>query len=58
MAKSTSRVTGNDKVADPGGTRPAKKAAGTGSTKPTTRAKVKSGDRNVTPAKHETRIKK
>ena len=52
MAKSSTRVTGNDPVADPGGTRgkPAKsgKAAET----------VKSGDRNDKPTKSETRIKK
>ena len=52
MAKASTRVTGNDPVADPGGTRgkPAKTAK--------TTETVKSGDRNDRPAKPETRIKK
>ncbi len=52
MAKSSTRVTGNDPVADPGGTRgkpgKATKAA----------PAVKSGDRNDKPARSETRISK
>ena len=51
MTKSA-RTTGNDKIADPGGTRP--KPAGTDKVE----QKVKSGDRNDRPAKHETRKKK
>jgi hypothetical protein len=51
MAKSA-RTTGNDKVADPGGTRP--KPAATDKVE----QKTRSGDRNDEPAKHETRIKK
>jgi hypothetical protein len=51
MAKSA-RTTGNDKVADPGGTRP--KPAATDKVE----QKTKSGHRNDKPTKHETRIKK
>jgi len=51
MAKSA-RTTGNDKIADPGGTRP--KPAATKKVE----QKSRSGDRNDKPAKHETRIKK
>jgi hypothetical protein len=51
MVKST-RTTGNDKVADPGGTRP--KPASTGKVE----QKTESGDRNDQPTKHETRIKR
>jgi hypothetical protein len=53
MVKSSSRTTGNDKPADPGGTRPAKKPAAK-----TVATKVKSGDRNTSPAKSGTRIAK
>ena len=51
MAKSA-RTTGNDRVADPGGTRP--KPVATDKVE----QKTRSGDRNDKPAKHETRIKK
>ena len=50
MAKSE-RTTGNDKIADPGGTRPKPAAA------KKVEQKTKSGDRNKGPTKHETRIK-
>ena len=57
MAKSSTRGTGNEPAGaiDPGGTRPAKGGkSDTGKTK----QNVTSGDRNKSPAKPETRIKK
>ncbi len=57
MAKSSTRGTGNEPAGaiDPGGTRPAK--AGKSATTKTPQ-NVASGDRNKSPTKPETRIKK
>ena len=51
MANST-RTSVNDRVTDPGGTRPKPVAADK------VEQKVRSGDRNDEPTEHETRIKK